>query len=201
MRSRLKCAIFSINSRSCINTGPRGPAVSEFWFSPTGAPARSSAFLFDSCLFLVHALSDVVLLRRCSERNHTCFSFFRSSSLISEDRSCHLSGKAGGFPNATDRNFMGVEETSYLRIRGFPAPRRSWNSGHFRGVGAHRYADAARGLNALSNRIDHLDNLFRRLTPTRTPATAFANCPSSEAGVPTVCSVAVSIRHLSDERA
>src|SRR5690606_3687244 len=37
--SRSKCASFSRNHTSCSNIGPRGPAVREFWFSATGAPA------------------------------------------------------------------------------------------------------------------------------------------------------------------
>src|SRR3569833_175955 len=38
-RSRLKCASFSKRCTSCIKTGPRAPAVSEFWLSATGLPA------------------------------------------------------------------------------------------------------------------------------------------------------------------
>src|SRR3569832_2493004 len=37
-RSRLKCASFSKRCTSCIKTGPRAPAVSEFWLSATGLP-------------------------------------------------------------------------------------------------------------------------------------------------------------------
>jgi hypothetical protein len=38
-RSRLKWAIFSMSWKSCISTGPRGLAVTEFWLSATGMPA------------------------------------------------------------------------------------------------------------------------------------------------------------------
>src|SRR4029078_7138119 len=38
MRSRFWCASFSRRWKSCIRSGPRGPALSEFWLSPTGAP-------------------------------------------------------------------------------------------------------------------------------------------------------------------
>ena len=38
MRSRLKCASFSIRSWSWMRPGPPMPAVSLFWLSPTGAP-------------------------------------------------------------------------------------------------------------------------------------------------------------------
>ena len=38
MRSRSKCASFSSRCTSCISTGPRGPAVTEFWSSSTGLP-------------------------------------------------------------------------------------------------------------------------------------------------------------------
>src|ERR1700722_3470196 len=36
--SRSKCASFSRNQTSCRSAGPRGPAVSVFWLSTTGAP-------------------------------------------------------------------------------------------------------------------------------------------------------------------
>src|ERR1019366_5568937 len=38
MRSRLNWAIFSKRRESSIRTGPLGPAVTEFWLSPTGRP-------------------------------------------------------------------------------------------------------------------------------------------------------------------
>src|ERR1700754_272764 len=37
--SRSKCASFSMSHMSCKATGPRTPAVIEFWLSATGAPA------------------------------------------------------------------------------------------------------------------------------------------------------------------
>ena len=45
--SRLKWASFSWYQTSCISMGPRGPAVTAFWLSGTGAPAAVvSLFLF-----------------------------------------------------------------------------------------------------------------------------------------------------------
>src|SRR4051794_30313119 len=58
MRSRLKCAIFSMSSKSCISTGPRGPIVSEFWLSPTGAPAAVVMVFRSSMLDLQRLRTD-----------------------------------------------------------------------------------------------------------------------------------------------
>src|SRR5436190_11680101 len=38
MRSRFWWASFSNRTKSCISTGPRGPAVMLFWLSETGMP-------------------------------------------------------------------------------------------------------------------------------------------------------------------
>src|SRR5437870_3955866 len=38
MRSRFWWASFSNRMKSCISTGPRGPAVMLFWLSETGMP-------------------------------------------------------------------------------------------------------------------------------------------------------------------
>ncbi len=39
-RSRLKCAVFSISWKSCISSGPRGPADRALWLSASGLPAE-----------------------------------------------------------------------------------------------------------------------------------------------------------------
>jgi hypothetical protein len=66
MRSRLKCAIFSISRKSCIKTGPRGPALREFWLSPTGAPA-AVVIVFRLLTFfnLRREMSQEVRRKRC----------------------------------------------------------------------------------------------------------------------------------------
>src|SRR5260370_25938474 len=46
--SRLKWAIFSNSKKSSNTTGPRGPTVSEFWFSPTARPASVVMMFFFS---------------------------------------------------------------------------------------------------------------------------------------------------------
>ena len=55
MHSRLKWAIFSSRWKSCSRSGPRGPAVSEFWLSTTGMPSAVVSFL----LFMIRPLSVV----------------------------------------------------------------------------------------------------------------------------------------------
>jgi hypothetical protein len=52
--SRSKWASFSRNQTSWSSIGPRGPAVSTFWLSTTGAPATVvSSFLSAICSSLV----------------------------------------------------------------------------------------------------------------------------------------------------
>src|SRR5258708_6070715 len=38
-RLGIRWVFFRIKWKSCISTGPRGPAVNEFWLSATGIPA------------------------------------------------------------------------------------------------------------------------------------------------------------------
>jgi len=53
MRSRSKWASFSISQKSCITTGPRGPAVSLFWLSAIGRPAAVVICCLPHCALLV----------------------------------------------------------------------------------------------------------------------------------------------------
>src|SRR5690606_28158805 len=47
MRSRFWCASFSSRWKSCIRSGPRGPALRLFWLSATGAPLAVVMVDFD----------------------------------------------------------------------------------------------------------------------------------------------------------